>query len=110
MGAGFAAERHLFFGHRGQMMGTWRLHATVQLLLCTLHEKAEEIPMSAAGEAPLEGTSALVASTTQSSSISTSVPDCTVIPLEDLDVDDSAVLNRLLPSRQSSAVTFNSAI
>ncbi|MFH9891095.1 hypothetical protein ACH4OQ_15095 [Streptomyces luteogriseus] len=66
--------------------------------------------MSAAGEAPIEGASALVASTTQSSSISTSVPDCIAIPLEDLDVDDSPVLNRLLPSRQSSAVTFNSAI
>jgi hypothetical protein len=71
---------------------------------------AKEIPMNAGGKTSIEGVSEPVATTTQPPLLTTCVLDCTATPLEDLATYDSPVLDRLLPSRQSSAPAFNSGL
>ncbi|MFC9914982.1 hypothetical protein [Streptomyces sp. NPDC127197] len=66
--------------------------------------------MSAAGETSLGDVSEPVTPTTQSPLLTTRVLDCTATPLEDLAAYDFPVLNRLLPSRQTLAPTFNSGL
>ncbi|GAA3820914.1 hypothetical protein ACFS5L_38740 [Streptomyces phyllanthi] len=66
--------------------------------------------MSTAEETSLGGVSEPVVTTTQSPLLTTEILDCAATPLEDLAAYDSPVLNRLLPSRQTLAPTFNSSL